>query len=104
MNILSKKLWAQLSANYTEKFDFVSGYHVATNNRDLASLSPNKIYENKGPIGGGWIFDLHLEYTFNNWVRIKIQLNNILDQDGPRVVGTPPLKRNAIFEAVFSYL
>ena len=102
--ILSKKLWAQLSANYTEKFDFVSGYHVATNNRDLASLSPNKIYENKGPIGGGWIFDLHLEYTFNNWVRIKIQLNNILDQDGPRVVGTPPLKRNAIFEAVFSYL
>ena len=102
--ILSKKLWAQLSANYTEKFDFVSGYHVATINTNYASLSPNKIYENKGPIGGGFIFDLHLEYTLNNRVRFKMQLNNLLDQDGPRVVGTPPLKRNAILEVIFNYL
>ena len=31
-DFLIKNLWAQLTANYTEEFDFVSGYHVATKN------------------------------------------------------------------------
>ncbi len=101
--IFSKKLWIQLTGSYTQAFDFVSGYHVATENRNLVSLSPNRIYDNKGPIGGGWIFDLHTEYTLNGRIRLKLQLNNILDQDGPRVVGTPPMRRNMIFETLFNF-
>ena len=62
-----------------------------------------RIYDNKGPIGGGWIFDLHTEYTLNGRIRLKLQLNNILDQDGPRVVGTPPMRRNMIFETLFNF-
>ena len=103
-DFLIKNLWAQLTANYTEEFDFVSGYHVATKNPSFTSLSPNSIYDNKGPIGGGWIFDLHLQYKLNDRVRFKIQLNNLLDQDGPRVVGTPPTRRNAIFEVLLDNL
>ena len=103
-DFLIKNLWAQLTANYTEEFDFVSGYHVATKNPSFTSLSPNSIYDNKGPIGGGWIFDLHLQYKLNDKVRFKIQLNNLLDQDGPRVVGTPPTRRNAIFEVLLDNL
>ena len=103
-DFLIKNLWAQLTANYTEEFDFVSGYHVATKNPSFTSLSPNRIYDNKGPIGGGWIFDLHLQYKLNDRVRFKIQLNNLLDQDGPRVVGTPPTRRNAIFEVLLDNL
>ena len=102
-DVFMKGLWMQFSGNYTEAFDFVSGYHVATANRDLVSLSPNKIYDNKGPIGGGWLFDLHLQYTVNERVRLKLQLNNLADKDGPRVVGTPPIRRNGIMEIVFSY-
>ena len=102
-DFLLKGLWVQFTGNFTEKFDFVSGYHVATSNRDLVSLSPNKIYENKGPIGGGWLFDLHFEYTINSRVRAKLQLNNILDKDGPRVVGTPPIRRNGIIEIILNY-
>ena len=102
-DFLLKGLWVQLTGNYTEAFDFVSGYHVATSNRDLVSLSPNKIYENKGPIGGGWLFDLHFEYTISNRARVKLQLNNLLDKDGPRVVGTPPIRRNGIVEVIFNY-
>ena len=101
--IFIEPLWIQLTGSYTQAFDFVSGYHVATANRNLASLSPNRIYENKGPIGGGWIFDLHAEYTLNDKIRLKFQLNNILDQDGPRVVGTPPMRRNMIFETLFNF-
>ena len=103
-DFILKKLWMQLSGNYTEAFDFVSGYHVATENSNLASLSPNRIYDNKGPIGGGWIFDLHLQYALSERIRLKLQLNNLLDQDGPRVVGTPPIRRNTIFEILFEYL
>ena len=103
-DFLIKNLWAQLTANYTEEFDFVSGYHVATKNPSFTSLSPNSIYDNKGPIGGGWIFDLHLQYKLNDRVRFKVQLNNLLDQDGPRVVGTPPTRRNAIFEVLLDNL
>lgn len=101
--VFTEKLWVQLTGNYTEEFDFVSGYHVATSNRNLNSLSPNSIYENKGPIGGGWLFDLHLQYSLNDRVRFKLQMNNLLDQDGPRVVGTPPIRRNGIFEVIFKY-
>ena len=103
-DFLIKNLWAQLTANYTEEFDFVSGYHVATKNPSFTSLSPNSIYENKGPIGGGWIFDLHLQYQLNDRIRFKLQLNNLMDQDGPRVVGTPPTRRNAIFEVLLDNL
>ena len=103
-DFLIKNLWAQLTANYTEEFDFVSGYHVATKNPSFTSLSPNSIYDNKGPIGGGWIFDLHLQYKLNDRIRFKVQLNNLLDQDGPRVVGTPPTRRNAIFEVLLDNL
>tara|TARA_B100000886_G_scaffold97046_1_gene64399 strand:- start:4005 stop:6929 length:2925 start_codon:yes stop_codon:yes gene_type:complete len=103
-DFLIENLWAQLTANYTEEFDFVSGYHVATKNPSFTSLSPNSIYDNKGPIGGGWIFDLHLQYKLNDRVRFKMQLNNLLDQDGPRVVGTPPTRRNAIFEVLLDNL
>ena len=99
-DFLIKNLWAQLTANYTESFDFVSGYHVATENENFSSLSPNKIYDNKGPIGGGWIFDLHLQYKLSERIRFKLQCNNLMDQDGPRVVGTPPTKRNFIFEVL----
>mgnify|MGYP001185630727 FL=1 len=100
-DFLIKNLWTQLTANYTEEFDFVSGYHVATKNPSFTSLSPNEIYDNKGAIGGGWIFDLHFQYKLNEIIRFKLQCNNLLDQDGPRVVGTPPTKRNFIFEVLF---
>ena len=103
-DFIIKNLWAQLTANYTEEFDFVSGYHVATKNPSFTSLSPNSIYENKGPIGGGWIFDLHLQYKVNDRLRVKVQLNNLLDKDGPRVVGTPPTRRNMIFEILMDNL
>ena len=93
----------QFTGNYTEAFDFVSGYHVATANRSLASLSPNMIYENKGAIGGGWIFDMHFQFEAHERARLKLQLNNLLDQDGPRVVGTPPTRRNAILELILDY-
>ena len=36
--------------------------------------------------------------------RLKLQLNNLLDQDGPRVVGTPPTRRNMIFEILMDNL
>ena len=103
-DFLINNLWAQLTANYTEEFDFVSGYHVATANENFSSLSPNSIYDNKGPIGGGWIFDLHLQYKLNDRIKLKAQLNNLLDQDGPRVVGTPPTRRNVIFEILLDNL
>jgi len=47
---------------------------------------------------------LHLQYKLNDRVRFKLQLNNLLDQDGPRVVGTPPTRRNAIFEVLLDNL
>ena len=37
-DFLIKNLWAQLTANYTEEFDFVSGYHVATKNPSFTSF------------------------------------------------------------------
>ena len=36
--------------------------------------------------------------------RRNLVLNNLLDQDGPRVVGTPPTRRNAIFEVLLDNL
>ena len=101
--LFTDKLWVQLSGSYAEEFDFVSGYHVATEDTNLVSLSPNSIYDNQGAMGGGWIVDLHLEYTISNKVRLKLQLNNLFDQDGPRVVGTPPMRRNGILEVLFNY-
>ena len=101
--VFTDRLWMQFTGNYTEAFDFVSGYHVATANRSLASLSPNMIYENKGAIGGGWIFDMHFQFEAHERARLKLQLNNLLDQDGPRVVGTPPTRRNAILEVILDY-
>jgi len=101
--LFTDNLWVQLTGNYTEAFDFVSGYHVATENQSLASLSPNMIYENKGAIGGGWIFDMHFQFQPIERARLKLQLNNLLDQDGPRVVGTPPTRRNIIFEVLLDY-
>jgi len=47
---------------------------------------------------------LHLQYKLNDRIKLKAQLNNLLDQDGPRVVGTPPTRRNVIFEILLDNL
>ena len=102
-NLFDKNLWVQLTANFSEEFDFVSGYHVATKDKNIFSLSPNSIYENRGPIAGGIVVDIHIQYVFNNRLKTKLQLNNLFDQDGPRVVGTPPTRRNGIIELILNY-
>ena len=55
------------------KYDEEFYNQVATENENFSSLSPNKIYDNKGPIGGGWIFDLHLQYKLSERIRFKLQ-------------------------------
>ena len=97
------KLMGSINSKFSEEFDFVSGYHVATKDKNIFSLSPNSIYENRGPIAGGIIVDIHIQYVFNNRLKTKLQLNNLFDQDGPRVVGTPPTRRNGIIELILNY-
>ena len=97
-----KNLFGKISFTYTSKFDFVSGYHVNTSNLDLISLSPNYFYENSGAIGGNVLMDLILSYDFKNYI-FRLALNNINDKDGPRLVSTPPLRRNFQTEIVYSF-
>ena len=95
-------LFGKISFTYTSKFDFVSGYHVNTNNSDLISLSPNYFYENSGSIGGNILIDFILNYDLKNYT-FRLALNNITDKDGPRLVSTPPLRRNFQTEIVYSF-
>ena len=99
-NALFENLYAKLNITYNEKFDFISGYHVSSDDTDLISLSPNRFYENLGSIGGNIIFDISLSYDLNAYV-FRIALHNLTDKDGPRLVSTPPLRRN--FQAELAY-
>lgn len=101
-NLFLNNLFARLSLTYTSKFDFISGYHVNTDNVDMISLSPNQFYDNSGSIGGNLIIDINMAYNFKDYV-IRIAFNNLTDQDGPRLVSTPPLRRNFQTELVYEF-
>ena len=95
-------LFAKINLTYTSKFDFISGYHVNTDDVNIISLSPNQFYNNPGSIGGNILIDLSISYSFNNYV-FRLALNNLTDQDGPRLVSTPPLRRNFQTEFVYEF-
>ena len=101
-NLFDKNLWVQLTANFSEEFDFVSGYHVGTENRNTSSLSPNLIYSNEGALGGNVLINLKFRYLFNNNISIRFMLNNITNKDGPRILGTPRIVRNYLFDVNYS--
>ena len=101
-NLFLNGLFAKLSLTYSSKFDFISGYHVNTDDLDLISLSPNQFYNNTGPIGGNLIVNLAISYSFKDYI-IKVALNNLTDKDGPRLVSTPPLRRNFQTEFVYEF-
>ena len=101
-NLFTDNLFAKLSLTYSSQFDFVSGYHVSTSDPDMISLSPNSFYENSGAIGGNFLIDLAFSYRINNYV-LRLALNNLSDKDGPRLVSTPPLRRNMMTEFVYEF-
>ncbi len=97
-DFLIKNLWTELSLNYASKFDFVSGYHVGTENRNITSLSPNLIYENEGSLGGNILLNLKFRYLLNDNISIRLILNNITNKDGPRILGTPRIVRSYLLD------
>ena len=101
-NLFLYNLFAKINLTYTSKFDFISGYHVNTDDVNIISLSPNQFYNNPGSIGGNIIIDLSISYSFNDYV-FRLALNNLTDQDGPRLVSTPPLRRNFQTEFVYEF-
>tara|TARA_E500000178_G_scaffold43862_1_gene39234 strand:+ start:176 stop:3019 length:2844 start_codon:yes stop_codon:yes gene_type:complete len=101
-NFFINNLFGKVSFTYTSKFDFISGYHVNTDDSDIISLSPNYFYENPGSIGGNILIDLALSYDIKNY-KLRFSLNNITDKDGPRLASTPPLRRNFQTEVVYSF-
>ena len=101
-NLILPDLWGELSFNYVSKFDFVSGYHVGTENRNISSLSPNLIYENEGPLGGNILMNLKLRYDINDKISIRFILNNITNKDGPRILGTPRIVRSYLLDLNYS--
>ena len=101
-NLFLYNLFAKINLTYTSKFDFISGYHVNTDDVNIISLSPNQFYNNPGSIGGNILIDLSISYSFNNYV-FRLALNNLTDQDGPRLVSTPPLRRNFQTEFVYEF-
>tara|TARA_B100001175_G_C19453240_1_gene612436 strand:- start:692 stop:1393 length:702 start_codon:yes stop_codon:yes gene_type:complete len=101
-NLLLNDLFAKINLTYTSKFDFISGYHVNTDDVNIISLSPNQFYNNPGSIGGNILIDLSISYSFNDYV-FRLALNNLTDQDGPRLVSTPPLRRNFQTEFVYEF-
>ena len=101
-NFFVNNLFAKISFTYTSKFDFVSGYHVNTDDLDIISLSPNYFYENLGSIGGNLLIDLAISYDIKSYT-LRLSLNNITDKDGPRLVSTPPLRRNFQTEVIYSF-
>jgi hypothetical protein len=101
-NLLVDNLFAKLSLTYSSQFDFVSGYHVSTSDPNMISLSPNSFYDNSGAIGGNILIDLAFSYRINNYV-LRLALNNLSDKDGPRLVSTPPLRRNMMTEFVYEF-
>ena len=101
-NLFLYNLFAKIDLTYSSKFDFISGYHVNTDDVNIISLSPNQFYNNPGSIGGNILIDLSISYSFNNYV-FRLALNNLTDQDGPRLVSTPPLRRNFQTEFVYEF-
>ena len=101
-NLFFYNLFAKINLTYTSKFDFISGYHVNTDDVNIISLSPNQFYNNPGSIGGNILIDLSISYSFNDYV-FRLALNNLTDQDGPRLVSTPPLRRNFQTEFVYEF-
>ena len=101
-NLFLYNLFAKINLTYTSKFDFISGYHVNTDDVNIISLSPNQFYNNPGSIGGNILIDLSISYSFNDYV-FRLALNNLTDQDGPRLVSTPPLRRNFQTEFVYEF-
>ena len=101
-NLFTDNLFAKLSLTYSSQFDFVSGYHVSTSDPNVISLSPNSFYDNSGAIGGNILIDLAFSYRIDNYV-LRLALNNLSDKDGPRLVSTPPLRRNMMTEFVYEF-
>ena len=101
-NLFVYDLFAKINLTYSSKFDFISGYHVNTDDVNIISLSPNQFYNNPGSIGGNILIDLSISYSFNDYV-FRLALNNLTDQDGPRLVSTPPLRRNFQTEFVYEF-
>ena len=59
-------------------------------------------YDNSGAIGGNILIDLAFSYRLDNYV-LRLALNNLSDKDGPRLVSTPPLRRNMMTEFVYEF-
>ena len=101
-NLFINDFWTELSFNYVSKFDFVSGYHVGTENKNISSLSPNLIYSNEGALGGNVLINLKFRYLFNNNISVRFMLNNVTNKDGPRILGTPRIVRSYLLDLNYS--
>jgi len=94
-NSLFVKGYFELAVDFKSKFDFISGGYTYSDDLSKQSMfAPNPYYENTGAIGGNFIFDFMMGYSFLENLDFNMRINNITDKQSVILVGTPPSRRS----------
>ena len=98
--LFQEKLDINISARYTEEYDFYSGNQIgtATGKGSRGQVGPYIKNFDWGPLGGFTVFDLNAGYKLNSMINLNMNLTNLFDVKQLEFVGSPPIGRLIMFE------
>ena len=110
-NLCRQKVFANISARFTEQYDFYSGNHIGTEagkgKRGVVYGGINPInrlprYYLKnfdwGPLGGFASIDINAGYIFNEMLSMNAAITNLLNTKQIEFVGSPSIGRLILLE------
>jgi iron complex outermembrane receptor protein len=98
-DLLTTGLNGSFSGRWVQSYDFVSGYHSAT---EAGKGTGSFQFKDKGPLGGFSTLDLSLSYYVSPQIQLKLSATNILDEGLREAVGSPEIRRLILTEIRYS--
>jgi len=105
-NLCKQKMFVNISARFTEQYDFYTGNHIGTEagkgkrgkvywGDDPVTKQPRYYIKNFdwGPLGGFTIIDLSAGYKVNNMINLNMGITNLFNAKQLEFVGSPYIGR-----------
>lgn len=98
-DFIRRGTFASLTVRHLDEYDFISGSHRATR---AGKGTGNHPFKDRGPLGGFESVDLFFGYNTGRGLGVNVSITNILNKGQRQFVGSPEIKRLAMFEVRYS--
>lgn len=92
-----------VSAHHVDQFDYVSGYHFATEAYEGLDPTGNPYFHDYGPLGDFTTIDISASYQINDSMGINLNVSNVTDVEARQMAGSPATRRLAVAEFRYTF-